>query len=167
MIKELCFVVAALSAAVSAASGFFLMPGVGSEDWPTVPGEVISCEVEKVDDGDGYFVRLRYRYGVRSTTHQGFRIRFGSTKYIFRSSAQKECDTYPPGKAVTVYHQPEFPPNSALIPGGSMFGRPLTWGGGILTVLALLASMVATIVETVHARQDRARRYRELGPDPE
>lgn len=168
-VKEACFSLAAVAAGVALMGGFFYMPGYGSEEWPTVPGVVLGCEVVRRDGDDevDYVAELRYRYTVGSMHHTGFRIAYWGvrTRFKWRSRAQAVCDGYPEGLPVTVWYEPAFPPNSALRPGGHPLGAPLTFGGAALTVLFLVGAVLATVVEGVAGHRERARLRRELGLD--
>ena len=167
-IKEVLFGLAFLAVLVAAVGGFVFLPGYGSEGWPTTAGEVLSCDVRRTrsDDETRYTVELRYRYAVESITHEGFRMSFGgNTRYERRGSAEQRCAEYPVGSELTVYYQPEFPPNSTLKPGGTVLGPLLAYGGGVLAVLVLIGAMAATVWEVVQGNRERARLRKELGLD--
>lgn len=168
-VKEASFSLAAVSAGIALAGGFFFMPGYGSEEWPTVDGVVLGCEVvrREWDDDVEYVAELSYRYTVGSMHHTGFRIAYWGVRTHFnrRSRAQARCDEYPEGLDVTVSYEPAFPPNSTLQPGGHPLAAPLTFGGAVLAVLFLVGAVVATVVEGIAGHRERARLRRELGLD--
>lgn len=170
MRSGLFLALAAIAAAVGGVSGAFLMPGYGSESWPTTPGTVVQCDVEKHrDDEDGvrYVAKLRYRYQVGEGTFHRFRIDYWRTRvgFRYRRDAEARCAEYPIDAPLTVYYRPDLPLESTLIPGGLAWAPFLTYGSGVLTVLLLLLSMASTVLDTVRARQERARLRRELGVD--
>ena len=101
--------------------------GKRSTTWPTVPGKVISSEVERetrTDSDDNvsvnYYPRIRYEYKVEGKTYQ-------STKYklLDASTTKKKAEEFTalflPGNAVTVHYNPSKPENAVLQPGSQNY----------------------------------------------
>jgi len=106
-----------------------------SARWPTTEGLIMARDL---DDSPGKYQPLfEYRYQVDGVPFRGSRISFGPP---FNPQAfQRALVTYhqyPPGKAVTVYYDPQHPDRSVLEPGiNEWLGAQLV-GGLVLIALA-------------------------------
>jgi hypothetical protein len=94
-----------------------------SAQWPSVPG-VMTASWMRSGLCKGipcYHGEFAYRYRVGSTELTGAALELGRTHWAARESWQKILDTYPVGKAVSVYYEPRNPANAVLEPG--LFGE--------------------------------------------
>lgn len=134
--------------------GIFLLIGAGltywgwnilqtakaSASWPTVEGVVTSSEVSHSTDSDGgdsYSPEVTYRYQVGDVFYENNTIKFGENAYSSRRKAENIAATYPAGRDVTVYYDPDQPDRSVLEPGGSG-GSYIVLGIGLLFVVISL-----------------------------
>lgn len=107
---------------------FEMYQGWRTQDWPSVPGRIISSEIESRDsrsrssggrsrtDTD-YSVKIRYAYEVAGQSLEGTRIQYGYQSHDGRASARKEQSRYLPAKEVQVYYDPDNPSRSVLVKG--------------------------------------------------
>jgi hypothetical protein len=131
--------------------------GAESANWPSVPGVMITSEVQsrletkQNHQGTGsrrrtrtsttrvYWPELKYSYAVEGASFEGSRLGFG---LLSRSSQREDSDEvvkyYPAGETVLVYYDPSDWESAVLEPGlaGSAFLLPLI--GGILTLIGLV-----------------------------
>lgn len=88
--------------------------GTGSENWPSVSGEVTRSELRRAGatpQTASYYVVFEYRYEVAGTTHTGDRVAFTRVDPI------RVTEDYPGGTRVAVHYDPNEPSVSALEPG--------------------------------------------------
>ncbi|OQY06105.1 MAG: hypothetical protein B6I22_06265 [Desulfobacteraceae bacterium 4572_123] len=93
-----------------------------SKSWPSTQGKITSSYIKKQVNRDSsnrtttsFSAMVHYRYMVGGTTYPGDRICFGGTySGSKRSLAKKVADSYPKGKKVTVYYDPENPKGAVL-----------------------------------------------------
>ena len=99
--------------------------GMQSENWDKGTATINSSEIEKTErkskDAQGftqtstsYSLRVKYSYTVEGTTYDGNTIGFGRMSHNERSDAQEELKSYPKGKTIDVYYDPENPSDSVL-----------------------------------------------------
>jgi hypothetical protein len=136
------------------AMGIFLVIGAGlaywgwnilqdaraSSSWPTAEGLVTNSEVSHSSDaegGDTYSPEVTYTYTVRDSLYENNTIKFGENAYDSRRTADRIAASYPSGKTVTVYYDPENPDRSVLEPGVSA-GSYIVLGIGVLFILISL-----------------------------
>lgn len=122
-----------------------------SENWPSVTGQVIYTDVDRVHRMSGsssssgseyrYVPEVQYEYQVEGARYEGDRIAFGSTRERSRFRAQDVVDRYPIASDVNVHYDPSNPSNSVLEPGADLVLSIMPWGG----LLFLLAGIATTI----------------------
>jgi hypothetical protein len=119
-----------------------------SASWPTADGIVSSSEVDHSTDaegGDSYSPEVDYQYTIDGQNHINDTIKFGENSYNSRRRAEEITATYPVGRQVTVYYDPEQPDKSVLEPGVTA-GSYIVLGIGVLfIVIALLVAPLTFI----------------------
>tara|TARA_B100000282_G_scaffold1908_1_gene1314 strand:+ start:130 stop:600 length:471 start_codon:yes stop_codon:yes gene_type:complete len=96
-----------------------------SENWDKGTATITSSEIEKTEskskDAQGftqtstsYSVRVKYSYTVEGSNYEGNTVGFGTMSHNERSDAQEELKSYPKGKTIDVYYDPENPSDSVL-----------------------------------------------------
>ena len=99
--------------------------GMQSENWDKGTATITSSEIEKTEskskDAQGftqtsisYSVRVKYSYIVEGSNFDGNTVGFGTMSHNERSVAQEELKSYPKGKTIDVYYDPENPSDSVL-----------------------------------------------------
>jgi hypothetical protein len=99
--------------------------GIQSENWDKGTATITSSEIEKTEsrskDAQGftqtstsYSVRVTYAYTVEGNNYEGNTVGFGTMSHNERSDAQEELKSYPQGKSIDVYYDPENPSDSVL-----------------------------------------------------
>ena len=99
--------------------------GMQSEDWEKGTATVLMSDIEKSEtkskDPQGftrtstsYSVRVTYAYTVEGNNYEGNTVGFGTVSHNERSDAQEELKSYPKGKSIDVYYDPENPSDSVL-----------------------------------------------------
>jgi hypothetical protein len=99
--------------------------GIQSENWDKGTATITSSEIEKTEsrskDAQGftqtstsYSVRVTYAYTVEGNNYEGNTVGFGTMSHNERSDAQEELKSYPKGKTIDVYYDPENPSDSVL-----------------------------------------------------
>ena len=137
--------------------GIFLLIGIGltywgwnilqnaraSESWPTADGIVTRSQVSHSTDaegGDSYQPQVTYTYSAINSTYENNTIKFGENSYSSRKKADGIAASYPVGKNVTVYYDPQQPIKSVLEPGVSG-GSYIVLGIGIFFILITLVTV--------------------------
>ena len=99
--------------------------GMQSENWEKGTATITSSEIEKTEskskDAQGftqtstsYGVSVKYSYTVEGGNYEGNTVGFGTMSHNERSDAQDELKSYPKGKTIDVYYDPEDPSDSVL-----------------------------------------------------
>ena len=99
--------------------------GMQSENWDKGTATITSSEIEKTEsrskDAQGftqtstsYSVTVKYSYTVEGSNYEGNTVGFGTMSHNERSDAQEELKSYPKGKTIDVYYDPENPSDSVL-----------------------------------------------------
>jgi hypothetical protein len=99
--------------------------GMQSENWDKGTAAITSSEIEKTEsrskDAQGFTrtstsfsVRVTYAYTVEGSNYEGNTVGFGTISHNERSDAQEELKSYPKGKTIEVYYDPENPSDSVL-----------------------------------------------------
>ena len=99
--------------------------GMQSENWDKGTATITSSEIEKTEsrskDAQGFTrtstsfsVRVTYAYIVEGSNYEGNTVGFGTMSHNERSDAQEELKSYPKGKTIEVYYDPENPSDSVL-----------------------------------------------------
>jgi len=143
--------------------GIFLLVGLGltywgwnilqdaraSAAWPAADGVVTRSEVTRSTDSDGgdsYSPEITYTYTVNNEQLANKTIKFGENSYSSRKKAEGIANSYPVGKNVTVYYDPQQPEKSVLEPGVSA-GSYIVIGIGIFFILiTLVAALISFFV---------------------
>lgn len=138
--------------------GIFLLIGAGlaywgwnilqtakaSASWPTAEGIVTESEVSHSTDsegGDSYSPEVTYRYQVGNLFYENNTIKFGENAYSSRRRAEQIAATYPVGRGVTVYYNPDQPDRSVLEPGVSAGSYIVLAIGLLFVVVSLVAAL--------------------------
>ena len=141
------------------AGGIFLVVWGGNElkgayksrSWPSTQGEITSSYIQKQVNRKtntnrtttSFSAKVHYRYLVGGTTYSGDRIRFGGTySGGKRSLAKKVADSYPKGKKVTVYYDPENP-KEAVLKTGFSWTTFMVFIGGLLFLCVGIACYIS------------------------
>lgn len=122
-----------------------------SRSWPSTQGKITSSYIKKqVNKKSGtnrtttsFSAKVHYRYMVGGTTYSGDRICFGGTySGGKRSLAKKVADSYPKGKKVTVYYDPENP-KEAVLKTGFSWTTFMVFIGGLLFLCVGIACYIS------------------------
>ena len=118
--------------------GYEIKRAYESRGWPNTQGTITSSYIKKENRKDSnnryrttYYPRIKYQYQVEGKYYSCNRIAFGGVSGGKRSKAKKVVDSYPSGKKVRVYYNPQDPGVGVLKAGFS-------WGA----LLAFLAGLV-------------------------
>ena len=107
-----------------------------SRSWPSVPGRVMTAEVETSAGGEGgtvYRTLITYSYMVGGQQYQSNRRAFADTVSSGnRGSAERGAAQYPPGSAVPVYYNPANPQDAVLERRAASAGFMYGLGGAFL-----------------------------------
>jgi hypothetical protein len=90
-----------------------------SVHWPTVEGVMTVSRLEPghFKQMKGYYGVVQYRYSVAGANYSGARLSFNRVHLAVKDAWQRVLDTYPVGKTVNVYYDPERPSFAVLEPG--------------------------------------------------
>jgi hypothetical protein len=96
-----------------------------SPSWPSVEGEVIESRARPFNVQSGepeagkndWMAEVRYRYSVAGQAHVGNRLQAFGRHYFSRTDAEQALAPFPVGARVRVFHDPDQPDVSVLIPG--------------------------------------------------
>jgi len=128
----------AAGVALLAWGGYEIKRAYESRGWPNTQGTITSSYIKKENRKDSnnryrttYYPKVQYQYQVEGKYYSCNRIAFGGVSGGKRSKAKKVVDSYPSGKKVTVYYNPQDPGVGVLKAGFS-------WGA----LLAFLAGLV-------------------------
>lgn len=126
--------------------------GMESEGWETVQGTILKSDIKKNEsttrDAKGfrrtktsYIVTVNYFFEIDDNRYEGNTISFGNVSHSERSDAQNELKSYPKGKEVKVYFNPEDPDDSVLKK-GVVWPMWIVIGiGAVILFVSLLASI--------------------------
>lgn len=151
--------------------------GMQSENWDKGTATITSSEIEKTEskskDAQGftqtstsYSVRVTYAYTVEGSGYEGNTIGFGTMSHNEKSDAQEELKSYPKGKTIDVYYDPENPSDSVLKKG-------VFWPMYIMItimVIMLIGSIWASFALTKYLKKrtaDALSLVQEKADDPE
>ena len=129
-------------------SAWFILTGrsygaqaLASEKWPTVPGTVLSSEVDRSKPLFGkdyqYTPKVRFAYEVQGARHEGDTIQFGMMATTTSFQGEEVIRPYPVGGAVTVHYDPADPKMSVLETSAKS-GSGRIWGGWIVAAVPFL-----------------------------
>lgn len=114
-----------------------------STSWPTVPGVVVSSDVDRhtSDDGTTYSAEVLYDYDVDGESYSSNSVSFGSYSSSSSSHARDIVRKYPKGSDVTVAYDPSKPESCILEVGVQLqtwflpaFGLVFATIGGLMFV---------------------------------
>lgn len=96
-----------------------------SPTWPSVEGEIIESRARPFNQQSGepqagkndWAAEVRYRYSVGGQTHVGHRLQAFGRHYFSQAEAEQALAPFPVGARVRVFHDPDQPDVSVLIPG--------------------------------------------------
>jgi len=116
-----------------------------SVTWPSVPGEILKCELIVFGAGSpkNYNVDLAYRYTVDGREHRGHEPHlYGITT---KAEAESIVERFPEGATVDVYYSPARLDRAVLVTGE----RPAKkshemWMGIIVTIVGAIVAGVHT-----------------------
>jgi uncharacterized protein YneF (UPF0154 family) len=128
--------------------GFFIMRSMRTNSWPTTQGTVtistVSSRMTTDDDGDSYPVyeaMVHYRYKVNGKSHIGKNVSFGEYAVNTDTRAKRVSASYPVGKSVKVYYNPENHGEAVLVP-GALGLYPIFLVVGILLIGGAIGSFL-------------------------
>lgn len=108
--------------------------------WPTVTGEVVSCELERGLMREGVAqarLAMTYAYQVDGAAHEGHRISYAGNKADYEA-IRAMLKRYRQGTPVTVFHHPGNPAHAVLDPTYSWKSfKPLFYGLALVGVSIL------------------------------
>jgi hypothetical protein len=106
-----------------------------STQWPEVPGEIATSDLQRDRDSDGmvtYRAEVAYKYQVAGQQYVADRVFFGDQLSVsWATGAVREVERYQPGNAVQVHFDPRRPGRAVLEPG-------MRWQTVTLVILGLL-----------------------------
>lgn len=123
-----------------------------AERWPTVPGKILSSEVESAEGvtaGGGrtmiYVPLITYSYDVGGRSLRGKRIGFGKTAHASPAKAEADIAPYPVGSTPLVRYNPEKPEECVLETSrpGLAFLAVGSVGAGLILLALLFPSLFA------------------------
>ena len=126
----LAAIVWGLSALVLVGGALLLRAAQRQSKWPRAEGRVLDSSLVL---GQYWHPRVSYEYTHDGRTFRSQRIRSLEIGMNWRGPAANDTERYPPGKAVTVYVNPDDPYFAVLEPGGHGWFLPF-----ILSCSALL-----------------------------
>jgi hypothetical protein len=109
--------------------------------WPTVPGTIVSSELETGTERHNhkrittYAAAIRYAYEVDGKAYESDQIQLGGTSETSQPREfERMVKRYPEGKRVTVYYDRDDPATATLEPGelGGILNMAMVAGGFIL-----------------------------------
>jgi len=97
-----------------------LVRGRQSQNWPTVPAEILGSNVSYRPGGRGggrFVPVVEYRYSVNGVSHVGRRVQFTRLEAISRADAERVTAEFHPETSVLVRVSPSNPRLSVIQPG--------------------------------------------------
>lgn len=124
-----------------------------SGNWPTVPGTVVSSDVDSSHVGRGrtkYWPEVEYEYLVDGELFEGNRISHIHIRLIgtFLGGATRTADHYRLGREVKVAYDPDNPASSVLEPGFDPKVLVIPGFGSVM--------MLCGVIMLIHTRKKRA-----------
>lgn len=133
-----------IGVALVAATACLLVLARRSASWPSVPGKVLTSAIDtssatSKSGGTTYRLALTYAYEVAGHHLEGHRVAFGDNLWggtRSRDEVQARVTFYHPGRALTVYYDPQSPGRCTLTPGvGNLpFNATLAVGAALVIV---------------------------------
>jgi hypothetical protein len=114
-----------------------LVEAGATADWPSVAGEVVSCEVTApTKTGGSWRVAMFYAYQLGEARYRSNRWDVhGEQRFSSRGAAEAAAAAYAVGAPIEVLYDPENPSSSVLVAGGKLRAWGLI-GFGLLIALA-------------------------------
>jgi hypothetical protein len=112
-----------------------------TRNWPTVPGMIVSSELESQTERHHrkpittYGAGIRYAYEVEGKAYESDQVQLGGTSETSQpGESERMVARYPEGKRVTVYYDPADPATATIEPGalGGIFNMAMVAGGSML-----------------------------------
>lgn len=131
-----------------------------SEEWISAKGSILEQHVRSEVKGrfshmpvTHYFGAVRYAYEVNGVKYTGEKICFQDNNCGYGESRQGAAallSAYPEGRAVTVYHAPQDPRRSVLLPGvrNDIHSRITTHLRNALLALLVTAGLIIFVIRT-------------------
>ncbi|HSH01667.1 MAG TPA: DUF3592 domain-containing protein [Anaerolineae bacterium] len=123
--------------------------GLASKKWPHVIGQISKSEIisyAAINDADSrYRLLVETKYKVDNQSFTTNCIAFGHYHPKYRSTVNQILQTYPLGKKVKVYYQPDQPSLSTLEQGTHYTQKGLSTGNNLLiigTIFMLAVSLL-------------------------
>ncbi|MDP2924523.1 MAG: DUF3592 domain-containing protein [Candidatus Omnitrophota bacterium] len=104
---------------------YIAIMGLRSKSWPLTTGKIIASDVRKKVSGGrrrtvSYQPYVLYEYYVGGNQMQSEQLAFGDRLQTSEKKAQKIIESYPAGKNVPVYYNPQKHTQSVLVAGNVM-----------------------------------------------
>ena len=119
-----------------------------SESWPSVDGVIVSSETIVKRDESGknepyYRAVVSYSYSVDGYEYNNDNISFGTASGLNKTSAEQVVRSYPPGRRVKVYYNPDNPNTAVLVKGGAGESLLPMVLGAVAVIVGLLVVVLA------------------------
>lgn len=96
-----------------------------SPQWPSVEGVMLTSQPRSLNDNPAepegakhdWVAEVRYAYTVNGASYTGNRLQAFGRRYMTQDEVRRELAPFPVGARVKVFHDPDQPANSVLIPG--------------------------------------------------
>ncbi|MAT13862.1 MAG: hypothetical protein CMJ46_01170 [Planctomyces sp.] len=124
---------------------------LNSKTWPSVRGTIVESYIyTHKDDGEiSYSAEIAYAYRVGKTRYTGERLTAFSTTSSRKEGAEKLVETYPVGKRLDVFYNPDKPKDSVLIPGEEQEPVGGMFAGGSFILAAAIVPMILLMIRYV------------------
>jgi hypothetical protein len=113
---------------------------INCAQWPTVTGEVVSCELVRGLMREGVAqasLAMTYAYRVDGVAYEGHRISYAGNKADYEE-IRAMLKRYRQGTPVTIFHHPGSPAHAVLDPTYSWRGfKPLIYGFALMGVASM------------------------------
>lgn len=109
--------------AITMGFNFLMVSGIvrqaQSASWPSVPGTILTSEVESVRGGKSttHGLKVLYTWTVEGQRYEGTRYRLNAWRSSDRGYAEGLVERFPAGVTVPVYYRPGQPSEAVLVAG--------------------------------------------------
>lgn len=114
--------------------------GLGSANWPTVPGILRLAEISSSTDSDDdtiYTFNVVYEYGVEGKNYQNSRLGVRPVTANTTEDLAEYLQNYSVGQEIEVRYNPNDPKESILVPGTRAWSWILVILGGLVWLFTL------------------------------